>query len=106
MDQNDLEFLIDYSDKYSDATYEYRHVTLPHAIAIKLPNTMRLLTEKDWRRLGVSLSPGWVHYDIYKPEPHVLLFRRPRRPLQNQQIMSPKTPTGPNPTVPKQNNTH
>ena len=37
----------------------------------------RLLTETEWRGLGVVQSRGWEHYAIYAPEPHILLFRRP-----------------------------
>ncbi|RHY05146.1 hypothetical protein DYB37_010341 [Aphanomyces astaci] len=37
----------------------------------------RLLAEAEWRQLGVQQSRGWVHYAIHKPEPHILLFRRP-----------------------------
>jgi hypothetical protein len=37
----------------------------------------RLLSESEWRSLGVQQSRGWVHYEIHKPEPHILLFRRP-----------------------------
>ena len=36
-----------------------------------------LLSEKEWRGLGVNQSRGWVHYAIHAPEPHILLFRRP-----------------------------
>ncbi len=36
----------------------------------------RLLTEKEWRGLGVQQSPGWEHYERHEPEPHILLFRR------------------------------
>ena len=39
---------IHYSSKYSDDTYEYRHVILPPELAKKLPG--RLLTEKEWRK--------------------------------------------------------
>jgi cyclin-dependent kinase regulatory subunit CKS1 len=67
---------IDYSDKYSDDKYEYRHVILPSHLKSKLPHPMRLMTEKEWRGLGVCQSLGWEHYEIYKPELHVLLFRR------------------------------
>nr|CAH7738759.1 unnamed protein product [Callosobruchus chinensis] len=35
------------------------------------------MTESEWRNLGVQQSPGWVHYMLHTPEPHVLLFRRP-----------------------------
>lgn len=35
------------------------------------------MTETEWRNLGVQQSPGWEHYMLHAPEPHVLLFRRP-----------------------------
>jgi cyclin-dependent kinase regulatory subunit CKS1 len=63
-----------HSDKYQDKTYEYKHVILPRHWATELPN--RLLTEEEWRAIGVQQSKGWEHYFIYRPEPHVLLFRR------------------------------
>lgn len=69
---------ISYSDKYEDKTYEYRHVILPSSIASKLPHPPRLLTESEWRGLGVQQSQGWIHYEIHRPEPHILLFRRPK----------------------------
>ncbi|XP_006005424.1 cyclin-dependent kinases regulatory subunit 2 [Latimeria chalumnae] len=65
-----------YSDKYFDDHYEYRHVMLPKDIAKQVPKT-HLMTEEEWRRLGVQQSLGWVHYMIHDPEPHILLFRRP-----------------------------
>ncbi|RLN95919.1 hypothetical protein BBJ28_00016047 [Nothophytophthora sp. Chile5] len=52
-----------------------RHVILPKEMQRSLPD--RLLTETEWRQLGVQQSRGWVHYAIHKPEPHILLFRRP-----------------------------
>jgi cyclin-dependent kinase regulatory subunit CKS1 len=67
---------IEYSDKYSDDLYEYRHVLLPKNIYKSMPHG-RLLSENEWRSLGVQQSRGWVHYEIHKPEPHILLFRRP-----------------------------
>jgi cyclin-dependent kinase regulatory subunit CKS1 len=70
---------IEYSDKYADAHFEYRHVILPKETAKLLPQgkAMRLLHEDEWRALGVQQSRGWVHYEMHKPEPHILLFRRP-----------------------------
>ncbi|KAL7637962.1 UNVERIFIED_CONTAM: hypothetical protein RMT77_011575 [Armadillidium vulgare] len=65
-----------YSDKYYDDKYEYRHVMLPKEIAKLVPKT-HLMTETEWRALGVQQSPGWVHYLVHEPEPHILLFRRP-----------------------------
>jgi cyclin-dependent kinase regulatory subunit CKS1 len=67
---------IEYSDKYSDLFYEYRHVILPKEIFKKIP-AKRLLTESEWRSIGIVQSKGWVNYTIHKPEPHILLFRRP-----------------------------
>jgi len=64
-----------YSEKYYDDKYEYRHVHLPKSLYKKLPKD-RLLSEQEWRSLGVQQSKGWVHYDIHLPEPHILLFRR------------------------------
>ena len=37
--------------------YEYRHVILPKEIAKKVPKG-RLLTEHEWRHLGVQQSLG------------------------------------------------
>jgi len=66
---------IAYSDKYYDERFEYRHVILPNDIAKLVPKN-HLMTETEWRNLGVQQSPGWVHYMVHAPEPHVLLFRR------------------------------
>lgn len=37
----------------------------------------RLMTEAEWRAIGVQQSRGWHHYAFHRPEPHILLFRRP-----------------------------
>ena len=66
---------IRYSGKYSDGEYEYRHVSLPYEY-IKIIPIDRLMTEKEWRGIGVQQSRGWVHYMNHKPNPHILLFRR------------------------------
>ncbi|KAK9893899.1 cyclin-dependent kinase regulatory subunit CKS1 [Cystobasidium minutum MCA 4210] len=65
-----------YSARYSDDTHEYRHVILPKQLAQYLPKGVTA-TEEEWRSLGIRQSPGWVHYAIHKPEPHIMLFRRP-----------------------------
>lgn len=67
---------IQYSEKYCDEHYEYRHVILPPDLAKLVPRP-HLMTETEWRNLGVQQSPNWVHYMLHTPEPHVLLFRRP-----------------------------
>ncbi|GJQ11809.1 hypothetical protein GpartN1_g3600.t1 [Galdieria partita] len=77
---------IQYSEKYYDDTYEYRHVILPPDIAKLLPKN-RLLSEAEWRGLGVQQSRGWVHYAIHRPEPNILLFRRPKQ-METQQTQN------------------
>jgi len=99
---------IEYSEKYADTANEYRHVILPKDLAKTLPKN-RLLSESEWRGIGVQQSRGWMHYAIHRwaycvslltfcdsgslssnvliswffvtgndrPEPHILLFRRP-----------------------------
>ncbi|EIE23623.1 CKS-domain-containing protein [Coccomyxa subellipsoidea C-169] len=67
---------IQYSEKYYDEIYEYRHVVLPQDLAKLLPKGV-LLSENEWRQIGVQQSRGWVHYAIHRPEPHIMLFRRP-----------------------------
>jgi len=76
---------IHYSDRYSDDDYEYRHVILPKQLLKMIPKeyfssddsgVLRLLTEQEWRGIGITQSLGWEHYEVHAPEPHVLLFRR------------------------------
>jgi cyclin-dependent kinase regulatory subunit CKS1 len=67
---------IEYSEKYYDGYYEYRHVFLPKAIFEKIKKT-GTLEEDEWRAIGVQQSKGWVNYARYIAEPHILLFRRP-----------------------------
>jgi len=78
---------IHYSDRYTDDHYEYRHVILPKQLLKMVPKsffnpdetgTLRLLSEAEWRGIGITQSPGWEHYEVHAPEPHVLLFRRPK----------------------------
>ncbi|KZS90043.1 cyclin-dependent kinase regulatory subunit [Sistotremastrum niveocremeum HHB9708] len=76
---------IHYSERYSDDEFEYRHVIVPKPLLKLLPKQffsndgsgcLRLLSEQEWRAMGISQSLGWVHYEVHAPEPHVLLFRR------------------------------
>lgn len=77
---------IHYSDRYSDDTYEYRHVILPKGLLKLVPKdfflpdsrVLRLLSDPEWRGIGITQSVGWVHYEVHHPEPHILLFRRER----------------------------
>ena len=80
MSTEDIQDKIHYSDKYDDKDYEYRHVILPQELAKLVPRN-HLMTETEWRNLGVQQSVGWVHYCMHAPEPHVLLFRLDFRPI-------------------------
>eukprot|EP00730_Choanoeca_flexa_P018607 TRINITY_DN9054_c0_g2_i1.p1 TRINITY_DN9054_c0_g2~~TRINITY_DN9054_c0_g2_i1.p1 ORF type:complete len:121 (+),score=9.62 TRINITY_DN9054_c0_g2_i1:75-437(+) len=55
-----------YSAKYYDDTHEYRHVILPKKVAKLVPDD-RLMTETEWRNIGVQQSRGWIHYMIHRP---------------------------------------
>ncbi|PSC71618.1 Cyclin-dependent kinases regulatory subunit 1 [Micractinium conductrix] len=88
---------IQYSERYYDDVYEYRHVVLPQDIAKRLPKD-KLLSEAEWRALGVQQSRGWVHYARHRPEvcwtemwgrPHIMLFRRPKGYGTAQQVAVP-----------------
>ncbi|RNA20574.1 Cyclin-dependent kinases regulatory subunit [Brachionus plicatilis] len=76
-----------YSDKYFDDTHEYRHVLLPKELAKIVPKD-HLMSEAEWRSIGVQQSRGWQHYLIHEPEPHVLLFRRAVNFGQPQQLQA------------------
>ena len=71
-----LKSQISYSPHYTDDDFEYRHVKLPKELARYVPR-QRLMDETEWRQLGVQQSEGWRHFLIHRPEPHVLLFKRP-----------------------------
>ncbi|KAJ8316121.1 hypothetical protein KUTeg_006135 [Tegillarca granosa] len=43
-----------------------RHVILPPDIAKLVPKN-HLMTETEWRNIGVQQSPGWVHYMVHTP---------------------------------------
>eukprot|EP01054_Gregarina_sp_Poly1_P000311 Gregarina_sp_Poly_1__310@NODE_1076_length_5171_cov_48_773511_g747_i0_p2_GENE_NODE_1076_length_5171_cov_48_773511_g747_i0NODE_1076_length_5171_cov_48_773511_g747_i0_p2_ORF_typecomplete_len125_score16_93CKS/PF01111_19/3_7e31_NODE_1076_length_5171_cov_48_773511_g747_i046555029 len=72
-----------YSEKYADDAFEYRHVILTRQMAHEVKAILAkrpgegLLMETEWRGIGVQQSRGWQHYLLHRPEPHVLLFRRP-----------------------------
>lgn len=53
----------------------------------KLPKH-RLMSEEEWRAVGIQQSEGWVHYMIHEPEPHVVLFRRPRTDVTVSEVTS------------------
>ena len=65
---------IHYSDRYADDEYEYRHVILPKPLFKMIPKTffnpdksgtLRLLSEQEWRGIGITQSLGWEHYEVH-----------------------------------------
>uniref|UniRef100_A0A915MDX7 Cyclin-dependent kinases regulatory subunit n=6 Tax=Meloidogyne TaxID=189290 RepID=A0A915MDX7_MELJA len=66
-----------YSSKYEDDEFEYRHVHVTKEVAKLVPHN-RLMSESEWRSIGIQQSPGWIHYMIWPAERHILLFRRPK----------------------------
>lgn len=53
------------SSRSSAVRARHRHVILPKHIA-KQVQKGKLLSEAEWRGLGVQQSRGWVHYCIHK----------------------------------------
>ncbi|KAG7167125.1 Cyclin-dependent kinases regulatory subunit 1-like 1 [Homarus americanus] len=53
----------------TDNSSPHRHVILPSDVAKLVPKT-HLMTETEWRNLGVQQSPGWVHYLVHSPALH------------------------------------
>jgi cyclin-dependent kinase regulatory subunit CKS1 len=45
---------VQYSERYEDDEYEFRHVTLPADLAKLVPRN-HLMTETEWRNLGARL---------------------------------------------------
>lgn len=66
---------IHYTEKFIGKYYEYRQVVLPKSLGPAIEHK-GLLSEQEWRSLGVIQSKGWEHFQIHLPEPHILLFRR------------------------------
>ena len=67
-------YRIHYSDRYADDEYEYRHVILPKPLFKMIPKTffnpdksgtLRLLSEQEWRGIGITQSLGWEHYEVH-----------------------------------------
>jgi hypothetical protein len=67
-------YRIHYSDRYSDDEFEYRHVILPKQLLKMVPKeyfnpddsgVLRLLTEAEWRGIGITQSLGWEHYEVH-----------------------------------------
>lgn len=75
---------IDHSAKFVDDVFEYRFVVLPllHPF-LELERSHRsawerMLSEAEWRSLGIRQTRGWAHVGYSRNEANVLLFRRIR----------------------------
>lgn len=87
---------IHYSDRYSDDHYEYRHVILPKPLLKLIPKeffdekegTLRLLTEAEWRGIGITQSLGWQHYEVHGLTCFFFRFWDSQSELQPQNPMS------------------
>ncbi|KAJ8976313.1 hypothetical protein NQ317_010267 [Molorchus minor] len=66
MNREEMQHNIYYSDKYYDDEYEYRHVVIPREMVKLVPKT-HLMSEDEWRAIGVQQSKGWVHYMTHSP---------------------------------------
>ena len=60
-----VQYLLCVAGVYSQFIFT-RHVILPPDIAKLVPRT-HLMTESEWRNLGVQQSPGWVHFMVHAP---------------------------------------
>ena len=50
----------------------YRHVIMPKELVHLVPKE-KLLSETEWRKIGVQQSEGWVHYMIHGPGKFLLI---------------------------------
>jgi cyclin-dependent kinase regulatory subunit CKS1 len=49
-----------------------RHVVLPKELEKLVPKT-HLMSEREWRAIGVQQSEGWVHYMTHQPGIHIFI---------------------------------
>ena len=80
---------IHYSEKYADDKWEYRyvssmyewvltcsrsHVILPKPFLKRIPKSyfdpeepgvLRILSDAEWRGIGITQSLGWEHYEVH-----------------------------------------
>ena len=69
---------IEYSYKYKDDCYEYRHIILTKDQFKVIRDMQGLIPEEIWRnQFQIQVSKGWKNYARYPGEPHILLLRRP-----------------------------
>eukprot|EP00494_Astrolonche_serrata_P004418 UN04431 len=57
-----------------DDFFLYREVVVPEWLGIQLSNNY-LLSEPEWRAIGIQMSQGWMNYDL-SDECTILKFRK------------------------------
>ena len=74
---------LEYSRPYCggvDDPYQIRQVEVPRDLLVqmrtKLNFTHRMLSEDEWRALGVQMSHGWTHVGYFRNE-CTWIFRKP-----------------------------
>eukprot|EP00825_Cyclidium_porcatum_P041033 TRINITY_DN5305_c0_g1_i1.p1 TRINITY_DN5305_c0_g1~~TRINITY_DN5305_c0_g1_i1.p1 ORF type:complete len:114 (-),score=22.34 TRINITY_DN5305_c0_g1_i1:204-545(-) len=66
---------IRYGRQYCDGKYYYKNIILPEEIHKKLPKN-KFLAESEIKALGIKISSGWQHFEMYKYESHILMLRK------------------------------
>lgn len=51
----------------------FRHVVIPKEMVKYVPKT-HLMSEDEWRSIGIQQSKGWVHYMTHKPGTLLILM--------------------------------
>ena len=75
--------MIMYSPPYEDAHYQYRHVFLPQCWKELAPqiNVKRLLSEEEWRAIGITMSKGWTVTIFFYQTEKTTFFKK--KPVEN-----------------------
>lgn len=47
--------------------YLSRHVIVPKDMAKLIATKKSLMSESEWRAMGIQQSQGWIHYMYHKP---------------------------------------
>lgn len=57
----------EYSERFMDSHFEYRYVVLPRdMLSEEIKRKGALLSEEEWRALGIMQSRGWTHYGFHR----------------------------------------
>lgn len=75
------EYIESHSEKYYDGKYEYKTVLMTeqqYRVYRYYANKLRtcLLDEETMFKVGISQSPGWQQYQVFRQNPQVLFLRR------------------------------